>query len=200
MRWDNLFDDLESQLEYEITVEDVTLQAEEERLRLSRLGMRDRIVAAQQAPQRGSARAVRLMLTGGAVIDDKPVLFGKDWLSADLVSDSIKRQQCVVPLAAISALVLEREDIPRSLNLAAPEPETGRLADRLGLAFVLRDLCRRRRPVEILTGSGAHHGTIDRVGRDHLDLAVHEQGTLRRESAVTQYRIIPFPQIQLVRL
>ena len=43
MRWDNLFDDLESQLEQELTAEEVDLQAEEERLRLARLGIRDRL-------------------------------------------------------------------------------------------------------------------------------------------------------------
>ena len=42
MRWDNLFDDLESQLEQELDAEDIDLLAEEERLRLGRLGLRDR--------------------------------------------------------------------------------------------------------------------------------------------------------------
>jgi hypothetical protein len=44
------------------------------------------------------------------------------------------------------------------------------------------------------------HGTIDRVGRDHLDLAVHEAGQSRRQSAVQQYRVIPLDQLLLVRL
>ncbi len=43
MRWDNLFDDLESQLEQELGAEDVDLLAEEERLRLGRLALRDRL-------------------------------------------------------------------------------------------------------------------------------------------------------------
>jgi len=45
MRWDNLFDDLESQLELELGAEDLDLVAEEERLRLGRLALRDRLVA-----------------------------------------------------------------------------------------------------------------------------------------------------------
>src|ERR1019366_4923637 len=47
--WDNLFDDLESQLEQELTAEEVDLQAEEERLRLARLGIRDRLRSLQAA-------------------------------------------------------------------------------------------------------------------------------------------------------
>ena len=49
MRWDNLFDDLESQLEQELTAEEVDLQAEEERLRLARLCIRDRLRARNRA-------------------------------------------------------------------------------------------------------------------------------------------------------
>ena len=45
MRWDNLFDDLEGQLEHELTSEEIDLQAEEERLRLGRMSLRDRILA-----------------------------------------------------------------------------------------------------------------------------------------------------------
>lgn len=45
MRWDDLFDDLESQLEQELGAEDVDLLAEEERLRLGRLTLRDRLLA-----------------------------------------------------------------------------------------------------------------------------------------------------------
>jgi len=45
MRWDSLFDDLESQLEQELGAEEGDLLAEEERLRLGRLTLRDRLVA-----------------------------------------------------------------------------------------------------------------------------------------------------------
>jgi hypothetical protein len=38
------------------------------------------------------------------------------------------------------------------------------------------------------------------VGRDHVDLAVHAAGTLRRAGEVQQYRIVPLNQIHLVRL
>jgi hypothetical protein len=82
----------------------------------------------------------------------------------------------------------------------APKESAGALSARLGLPFVLRDLCRRRRPVELLLDGGALHGTVDRVGRDHFDVAVHERGAPRRESAVTEYRIVRLDQVLLVRL
>ena len=74
------------------------------------------------------------------------------------------------------------------------------LSARLTLPFVLRDLCRRRAALDLHTAVGDVHGTIDRVGRDHLDIAVHEPGKPRRSSSVTQYRIVPLGQLLLVRL
>ena len=85
----------------------------------------------------------------------------------------------------------------------APEPETessARLSDRIGLPFMLRDLCRRRTSIELQTPTESLYGTIDRVGRDHLDLAAHEPGTLRRAGDVREVRIVPLTHIVLVRL
>jgi hypothetical protein len=74
------------------------------------------------------------------------------------------------------------------------------LSARLGVAFVLRDLCRRRAAVDLATASGEHlHGTVDRVGRDHLDLAEHEPGVPRRAASVSRSRILPFSELVLVR-
>jgi hypothetical protein len=74
------------------------------------------------------------------------------------------------------------------------------LSARLGLAFVLRDLCRRRGAVDVSTASEERlHGTIDKVGRDHLDLAEHEAGVPRRSAAVGRIRILPFDGLLLVR-
>ena len=44
------------------------------------------------------------------------------------------------------------------------------------------------------------YGTLDRVGRDHCDIAVHEPGGVRRESAVTEYRLVRLDQVLVVRL
>lgn len=196
MRWDNLFDDLEGQLENELNAEDLDLRAEEERLRLGRLSLRQRLTAVSGGP--GHPEVMRILLVGGQTITVRPTTLGRDWLAADLLDAGAGEPQCLVPFTAIAAVILLPGQVPLSL-----EPETeasGRLVDRIGLPFVLRDLCRRRKMLEIQTGLGLVTGTIDRVGRDHLDLAVHARGTVRRAGEVRQYRIIPLAQIQLIRL
>lgn len=205
MRWDNLFDDLESQLEHELSAEDIDLKAEEERLRLGRLSLRDRLVSMHA----GGAAELRVHLRGGMALRLHPLAFGKDWISANVIEEGRWRGQVVLPLAAVGSIVLDHDQVESSLITPPAEHPRG-LTARLGLTFVLRDLCRRRTALELLLSVGAIvgesgqvtavHGTIDRVGRDHCDVAVHEAGSPRRESAVTQYRIVPIDQVLLVRL
>ncbi|TFC94091.1 MULTISPECIES: hypothetical protein [Cryobacterium] len=209
MRWDNLFDDLEGQLEHELNAEETELRAEEERLRLGRLSLRNRLTSLVRASGSGSRHGtstgmrsvtgvLRIVIGMGATITVRPTTFGRDWLAGDLLDSGAAGSQCVLPLAAVAGVVLRREEIPGSLGT---EPESAaRVVDRIGLVFVLRDLCRRRANVEVHTRTGVLLGTIDRVGRDHVDLALHAAGTLRREAEVHDYRIVPVAEIQLVRL
>ncbi len=212
MRWDNLFDDLEGQLEHELNAEEVDLRAEEERLRLGRLSLRDRLTslaAGRGGAVRGNGAAgsgaagsgagiLRIALVSGETITLRPTTFGRDWLAADLLDAPTLGAQCVLPLTAIAGVIVSAAEVPASLT-AEPD-RAARLVDRIGLSFVLRDLCRRRSSLEVHTRTGLLTGTIDRVGRDHMDLAVHAAGTLRRAAEVHQYRIVPLAEIQLVRL
>ena len=195
MRWENLFDDLESQLEQGLSAEEVDLRAEEERLRLGRLGMRDRLVALHSA-----GGDIHVVLANEQPLVVRPLAFGRDWLSGALVEQTRRKPQCILPIAAIAALTLSREQVTASVDPPAAEHRTPNLADRLGLPFVLRDLCRRRSAVRVTTMQATHHGTIDRVGRDHLDLAMHLPGDARRESAISQYRVVPFEQLLLIQV
>jgi hypothetical protein len=201
MRWDDLFDDLESQLEQGRSAEEEELLAEEERLRLGRLSLRDRLAALARTDPGEEPAPVRVLLSTGLVIDLRPRTFGRDWVAGDLdpgrEPGAVPRGQCILPVRAISSLLLDRGQVRRSLR--EPGPARG-ITDRLGLPFVLRDLCRRRSPLELHLPDGVLHGTIDRVGRDHCDLALHEPGSPRRESAVTAYRVVAIERVALVRV
>jgi len=205
MRWDDLFDDLESQLEQERSAEEDELLAEEERLRLGRLSLRNRLAALARVETGAVPEPVRVLLTTGLVIDVRPRTFGRDWLAGDLsrgagsvLGDGVGTgDQCILPLRGVSSLLLDRRQVRQSLG--EPGPARG-VTDRLGLPFVLRDLCRRRSALELHVPEGVLHGTIDRVGRDHLDVALHEPGTPRRESVVTAYRVVAMDRVALVRV
>jgi len=197
MRWDDLFDDLESQLEQELGAEEGDLLAEEERLRLGRLTLRDRLIAMSRAGD-GVPEQLKLAMRDGSVVTVAVGSIGRDWLVGELVG--ARRGSCVVPLAAVAALLPSSEQLARSMTVEPAAESPVSLSARLGLAFVLRDLCRRRAAVDLSTASGDKlHGTIDRVGRDHLDLAEHEPGVPRRAASVGRIRILPFGEIHLVR-
>ena len=70
----------------------------------------------------------------------------------------------------------------------------------MSLGFVVRDLVRRRIPVTVHLVTGrALSGTIDRAGADHLDLALHEIGAVRRADQVRGFRIVPFAAVAAMR-
>jgi len=204
MRWDRLFDDLEGQLEHELSAEELDQHAEEERLRLGRLSLRDRLLAVHEHAGRGAEYSIAVQLRTGEPLTLRPSSFGRDWFAADVVDGAAARGmhtvQCIVPLSAVGALLLSRAQVEASLAPLTADAGPGSLSARLTLPFVLRDLCRRRAGVDLRTSTGDVHGTIDRVGRDHLDLAVHDADRPRRESSVQQYRVVPLDQLLLVRV
>ncbi len=196
MRWDHLFDDLESQLERELTAEDLDVEAEEERLRLGRLSVRDRLVALSGS----NPEPLTVTLVTGERLELVPETFGRDWFSARVVQGAVPRRQCIVPVSAIAWWSLSPRQVRASLSDAARDARAeASLSMRLGMPFVLRDLCRRRRAVDLLLAlAGTLHGTIDRVGRDHLDLAVHEPGSPRRASQVSEVLVVPLASVALL--
>jgi hypothetical protein len=196
MRWDELFDDLEGQLEQELAAERADVLAEEERLRLGRLSLRDRILAIAAGGDElvtvlRDGRELRLVVTSS----------GRDWVAGSITSGGRQRRQCVLPLAAVASVLPRGSQLAESLGAEPESAERERveLSLRLGLAFVLRDLARRRIPVDLALACGGLHGTIDRIGRDHLDLAEHPAGEPRRASAVRQVRLVPFAELLTVR-
>lgn len=197
MRWNRLFDDLEVQLDRELDLEDRGLRQEEERLRLGRLSLRERI-STLSAPGESAVVPVRLEL-GDEAFDVRPTAFGRDWLAGDIIGDGPYALACVIPFAAITAVVV-RAEARIAASLDTERESTARLMERIGLAFALRDLCRRRVGVSLVTVTGRLYGTIDRVARDHLDLAVHERGVPRRTRDVAEFRIVPLAAIRYLTM
>lgn len=193
MRWDELFSDLESQLEQELAAERLDLAAEEERLRLGRIVFRDRLLAMSRGGE-----GIRIAWADGEVLRVRVNSVGRDWVAGEAAFGEARRT-VLVPLGALVAALPEGEQLERGLRVS-PEDSGAALSAQLGLAFVLRDLCRRRAALEVCTALGAHHGTIDRVSRDHLDLAEHDAETPRRERVVRRVRLVPFGAIRCIRL
>ena len=79
MRWDELFADLEGQLEHGLGAEEREAELEEERLRIGRTSLRDRIAAVAAAGE-----ALRVRLLDGSAIELVPRTVGRDWASGDL--------------------------------------------------------------------------------------------------------------------
>jgi hypothetical protein len=188
VRWDELFADLEGQLEHGLGAEEREAQLEEERLRVGRASLRDRIAAVATG---GDPLGVRLV--DGARLDLVPRTVGRDWASGDLSGSAA---QVVLPLQAVAALLPTPAQVERSLEPVA----VGTVTDRISLAFVLRDLARRRRILQLTTLGGVLTGTVDRVGRDHLDVAVHPADAFRRDSAVSRIEVLALSRLLLVRV
>lgn len=204
MRWDNLFDDLESQLEAEIESAEQVVHVDEERHRQAHLTLHERLRnVSENCPE-----DVGLTLATGRDVTVAILRLGRDWCAVDVISPAALEGHALVPIAAVIALNPTTLQVVASLGDAvaghttpvAAGASAPRLVDTVGLGFVLRDLARRRRAVEIHSLHGVFVGTLDRVGVDHCDLAEHLESASRRQSNVLRYRVLSLASISLVRM
>jgi hypothetical protein len=194
MRWDRFFDDLEDQLASEWEAERAALDSEAERLRLSRMPLRDRLVSLIE--REGAASAPSFELRDGTVVVAEVSGIGADW--AALQPLELRAGAVLVPLDAIMCIGMPHADVLRSARATSARPS---LSDRMTLGFALRDLVRRRISVTLhLVHGRALAGTIDRAGSDHVDLALHDPGAPRRSGEVSGHRIVPLAAIAWIRL
>jgi hypothetical protein len=194
VRWDRFFDDLEDQLASEWEAERAALDTEAERLRLSRVTLKERAAALVERDRSTTPPAFEF--ADGTMLNAEVTRVGADWVGLDPVEGP--PAAVLAPLAAIVGVSLSHADLLRS---ARPAAARSALADRVTLGFVLRDLVRRRVPVTVHLAHGRSlTGTIDRAGADHLDLALHEPGSPRRASDVTGHRIVSFEAVARVRV
>lgn len=180
MRWDGLFADLEAQLAQGQWQDTEAEAAEMTRGERAGIGLADRIRGAL-----GST--VQVQLGEGERLQMTVSTVGEAWIGGSDHGGSL-----LVHLGAVLAV-----DAP--LLTAAPEQSAGRR--KLGISSAYRTLSRARAGVVVIgrDGRSLGEGTIDRVGRDHFDLAVHPRDEYRRGRNVRGLRVIPFSAVQVVR-
>jgi hypothetical protein len=131
------------------------------------------------------ASAVSLRLPGrvlAGVVRD----VGPDWVLLEPAAD----RQVLVALPAVRSLA--------GLGRGARTPSV--VTRRFGLGAALRVLSRDRAPVELADLDGRQStGTIDMVGSDHLELAVHAPDEPRRRDNVSGSVVVPFAALATVR-
>lgn len=191
VHWDRLFEDLEGQLAAEWEAERAVLDAESERLRIARLGLRARLRRFEH-----DAALVGLRLVDGERRSVRVRVVGADWIAAQPPEGG---GALIVPLSALTGVESTHGALLATLEDA--ELPTDELRGRMTLGFLMRDLARRRTPLHVALRDGERlHGTVDRAGADHLDLAVHDAGQARRADAVRAFRIVPFDAVVSARM
>jgi hypothetical protein len=182
VRWDALFADLEGQLDL-AEAADLACQVEDRtRRELARLRLVDRLRPA-------AGRRLVLVVPGAGRIGGLLGGVGADWLLVEVEGG----QEVLVPTERVLRV--------QGLTRASAEPGSeGRVAARLDLRSALRRLARDRSPVQVVLvdGSGLT-GTLDRVGRDFCELAVHGPGEVRRATAVRGVETVPLAAIACVQ-
>ena len=181
MDFDTLFQDLENQLERELDAELINRLDDEERERRAKLTLRERLVSLQRIQP-----AIELagMSKDGRKLGFSIKNVGKDWVALDVHEPAELRGPVIAPIHVLHSVEIPSDQIKESLGTPVGEisdhdlralGSTPRLAEKVNLAFVLRDLSRRRKRVTVHSVFGSVSGTIDHVGVDHLDLTSGSQ-------------------------
>jgi hypothetical protein len=181
MRWDRLFTDLEAQLEAADAAEFAGEVVERTRIEVGALRLVDRLRAALGA-------TVRLTCMGSDQVVGRLHRVGPDWL---LLAERPERE-AVVPLAAVTSVA--------GLGPWSSTDSGGVVAAKLDLRYALRGVARDRAGVALTLCDGtALAGTVDRVGKDFVEIAEHPAGELRRARAVRQVRTVPLHALSVIR-
>lgn len=173
MRWEALFADMEAQLEAARTADLAVEVAELTRAERATVSLSDRLRAA-----RGEPLTVRTR--GGEQVSGILRDAAAQWILLDAQGRS-----SLVPVGAVTAV---RGLTRHSVGAA------GVVERRLTLGHALRALARDRAVVQVVTDGGELAGRVERVGADHLDLAVGHVETRDGEPWA-----VPFAAIRVVR-
>lgn len=185
MRWTRLFDDLEAQLGEQERAELLGEVAEQTRAHQGQVVLDDRLAA-----DLGHRMEVRVR--GGTVLGGVLAELGAGWLVVQLdVQGSERHRFVLVNSAAVVSVT--------GLTGRA-DPHHGVGQRRLDLRHALRAISRDRALCRIRDVDGGQvTGTIDRVGRDHLDVSDHPEDVPRRRTQVRRVICVPFTALVTVR-
>lgn len=182
MRWNSLFDDLEAQFSAERALASESEIAERAKVELAGIEVGDRLRGAVGA-------AIKVLLVDGIVLRGELGHVGSEWL---VLTEGAR--QWLIPLASVISY--------QGLGRLSLKPLT-RTRQSLGIASALRALSRDRAELVIhltvRTGDGHKlRGVIDRVGRDHFDLAAVLHGEARRVGNVAEVLTVPFGSVAAI--
>ncbi|MDQ0030210.1 hypothetical protein [Arthrobacter bambusae] len=183
MRWDALFEDMEAQLASERLLD---LESEiSERARVEMAGIE------VSARLRGAVgQKIDVQLRSGTRVSGTLSHVGSESLVLD-----VGPHQWLVPVSA----ALTYQGLGRQARAGH-----GKGSERLGLASALRMLARDRAELAVYLLEPAREepmmrGVIDRVGKDHFDLAVMVPGEFRRSGNVAAVETVPFHSLAALR-
>jgi len=181
-RWEGLFADLEAQLSA-AAIADRAAEAEARaRVEAGQISIVDRLRAA-------IGEDVRVRCSGGLLLRGRLLRVGPEWL----LLEELNRQEIVVPVAAICSTTGHG-------RLSAGPERGSAVSSRLGLRSALRAVSRDRAQVTVYLVDGSSvDGTLDRVGADFADLAVHPVGEARRRGDVLAIQTLILGMIAAVR-
>jgi len=197
MRWDRLFSDLEARFDEIADSEAVAEMPDRQRVAVGAVGLTQRLGGSLGQP-------IRVRVAGGTAVGGVLSRVGPDWL---LLGEGQGRDVLIATRAI---------GLVEGLTAATALPLSS-VALRLDLRHAVRGLARDRSPVVVLVGGGAPSGstgaaesgtaltgteitgTIDRVGADFAEIAVHAAWEPRRAATVRSVVLVPLGAILMIR-
>ncbi|MCW2603733.1 MAG: uncharacterized protein JWN61_1868 [Pseudonocardiales bacterium] len=198
-RWERLAFDLEAQAASWEIAERAGEIAERQRIEDGRMRLADRLRwiegrgdgSGNGDAARGAVALSAVVLTcaGGVRIRGAIVRVVSDAL---IVAEDGGREALVSLAMVLSATGLSR---------LAVDPDTaGVVESRIGLRHLIRSVVRDRSAVRVHLADGSVlDGTLDRVGADFVELAVHAAGEARRRDAVRHTALVALGALVAIR-
>jgi len=182
IRWDALFADLDAQAEALEHAERAAEVEDRTRREIGASTALDRLRMALGTP-------LRLRAAGAFALSGTLCRVGPGWM---LLEEGGGREAVVALDALLTVSGLSR--------LAGVPATAGAVVSKIGLRHVLRGIARDRSSVLLhLSDASVLAATIDRVGADYLDVAVHAPGELRRPRDVREVALVPTTALVAVR-